>query len=391
VGLPSIVNINGVTFSGNTAANDGGAIYWTQSDTAGHAITITGAVFTLNSAKGGTAEGGESERGGGAIYAVTDRDHDIGNLDLVLIVNGQFTFNTAPNGQGGAILLAGGQLSSIDLVTNPPSPQPAALFPANGGIVASDFSNNSAGGAAASDALGGAGGAIYARGNLSIEQSSFIGNASTNGSGGAIALRNTTTPNTVAFANVTFNGNSAKQAGGAIANIHPNGSLSLVNDTLSGNTANGDTTAGNTIAGGGAIYNANATLAAVGVRNSIFGASTPSVANCAGSPIGDLGNNLQYSPNTAGCGASMTIADPNLAAPSIFGGPNLFVKVMTINGNHSPAQGTGDQPTCLAQPILNFDATGLPAKRPAGDPSCDIGAFESGTTFPVELLRFGAD
>lgn len=388
VGLPSIVNMDGVTFTANSAANRGGAIFWTNSDTLGHNVTIKGAIFTGNTAKGGA---GGNERGGGAIYASIDSDHSPTNLDLFLIVNGQFTLNTAPNGQGGAILLAGGLLSSIDIITNPLDPQPAPFFPATGGIVASDFWKNSAGGAASADALGGAGGAIYARGFLSVVQSSFRTNSSTNGSGGAVALRNTSTPNLAAFANVTFTGNTAKQAGGAIANLHSNGTLSLINDTLAGNTAAGDTTAGNTIADGGAVYNANPTVTDVGVRNTIFGASTPSV-NCAGSPVNDLGNNLQYSPNTTSCGASMTIGNPNLAAASIFAGPNVFVWTMAINGDHSPAQGAGDQPTCSAQPIVNIDGTGRLGIRPSpSGESCDIGAYESTTSVPVLLQEFDVD
>lgn len=386
VELPKVVNINNTAFTTNVAARNGGAICINQGDALGHTITITNGAFSANVAKGGT---GGNERGGGAIFASTDVNYSTSHLDLFLIANGVFGANVATHGQGGAILLLG-QLSSIDVTTDPLNPVPAALFPATGGIIGSDFSANLAQGAADAQALGGSGGAIYARGNLSIEQTSFEGNASQHGSGGAIALRNTSTPNFVNIANTTFNLNTADQAGGAIGNIDSHGTVKLVNDTLSADSAAGTTTAGNTIAGGGEVYNNNSTASAFGVMNTILANATAG-GNCAGQALNDLGHNLQFNPNS-GCGAAITAGDPVLAvAPALGGPPNTFVKVLIITASSSLALGTGDPAGCSAQPIVNTDATGAVAKRPLGDPNCDIGAFESGTVYPVELLRFAAE
>jgi len=54
----------------------------------------------------------------------------------------------------------------------------------------------------------------------------------------------------------------------------------------------------------------------------------------------------------------------------------------------SPALNGGDNATCDAGPILKFDGTGRIGVRPAGSPNCDIGAYESSNSLPVELQEF---
>jgi len=300
----------------------------------------------------------------------------------------QFISNSAPKGYGGAILLsynstltyqAAGQEIPPIISAAPPLPVPIGLV---GGIFGSNFAGNSAGGdpngANSPNNINGSGGAIYSRGRLTVLQSSFVLNSSSKNSGGAIA--NTGGGNNpITLGNVTMNQNTAATNGGALANF--SGSITLLNDTVSGNTANGIAPGG-----GGALWN-NGSGTDIQVRNSILGNSSAG-GNCVGS-LTDNGNNLQYTPDT-GCG-TLTVGNPNLASASVSPGPNFLVLSMAIQGDHSPAQGTGDEATCEAAPILKFDTTGIPVWRPQGDAACDIGAFESSTTFPVQLQSFGVD
>jgi predicted outer membrane repeat protein len=387
------VSLTNVTFTNNTAEHNGGAIFVASAGgSLGSTIQMTNALFTLNTAKGGLQADGATPNGtdgGGAIWASTSNAN--GAADLFLINASQFIGNSAPNGYGGAIVLALGSTLSFQAAGSeipplfpsiPVLPVPVDLI---GGVFASNFTGNTAGGdpadANSPNAFNGSGGAIYSRGKLSVLQSSFLNNGSTHGSGGAIALNGSNgSSNTATLGNVTFNGNTADRNGGALANI--SGDLTLLNVTDSGNTA-AATNAGDV--GGGALWN-NASGSNVQVRNSILGNSAGTGGNCQGS-LTDNGNNLQYAP-TSGCGG-ITVGDPNLGGPTL-SPPNLFVLGMPINGDHSPAQGTGDQATCDAAPILKFDASGAPL-RPQGDSSCDIGALESSTTFPVQLQSFGVD
>ena len=385
VSLPDFINLETVTFTGNSAANNGGAIYLVAADSLGHAIEISSAVFTLN-----TAGGSDSEDGGGAIWAQTDADL----TDVFLIGNSQFINNSADNGNGGAISLSDGQLSYIE----PTTPVTVLL----GGIVGCNFLNNSAKGAATLNAVGGSGGAIFAHGNLTVAQSSFITNSSTNGSGGAIALFNTaSTFKGLTVLNTTFSANTADQAGGAIANLHANGAMDLRNVTFSGNGATGDVTAGNTAAGGGALFNlnnnTNPAFPRVLVANTIFTSSTIG-GNCVGALLPpvfvDSGNNVQFNPN-AGC-ATVPSFDPQLGAPSIHtaanGIPALNPFVLTmVPANTSPVLNGGSNGVCGTGPVWNFDETGVPAIRPYGDPNCDIGAYEGGALVPVTLQSFDAE
>jgi predicted outer membrane repeat protein len=232
------------------------------------------------------------------------------------------------------------------------------------------------------------GGAIFTRGDLTVVQSSFLGNNTVGGgSGGAIRIGDTSNPDPqILIANVTFNGNTAEEDGGAIANGN-DGIVTLLNTTLSGNDASGS----NMTDGGGAIWNGNTTAANFTVSNSIFGDSTGAGENCAGNAITDGGNNLQFSPDTTSCGALITIGDPVLDAASIFAGPNLFVFTMAPTTAMTPALGAGNPTVCSDPPVLDSDGTGRVGIRPDGDPNCDIGAFESVTLVPVELQQFSVE
>jgi len=376
VTLPQTVSISNTTFTNNTAAENGGAIYWTAADSLGHTIQMTNLTFTGNVANGDSSN--TPEYGGGAIWS---KNSSSSGAPLWLISNTVFSNNQAPKGVGGAIAI-----SSFGTLA-----YPAASTPLLGGIVASHFAGNSAGGSASADLRGGSGGAIYMHGDaLTIVESSFVGNTTAHGSGGAIAnySPNPNASNPTVFANVTYSGNAADQNGGAIANLADGGQIALINDTISGNSANG--TGG---VPGGAVFNADTNAGNFKASNTIFASSAGAGGNCAhsaaGLPIADVIGNLQFSPST-GCG-NMTAADPRLSAPANLGGPNVFVLEMDLNPAGSPASGVGDAATCAGAPVLNADATGRLNVRPGGKPSCDIGAYESAELTPVELQSFEVD
>ena len=352
--LPNAASIVTSNFTSNSAGKNGGAIYLSNATPNATAVQLTTVTFTLN-----TAAGNQTQDGGGAIWAATGP----GATNIFLITAGLFTGNQATNGAGGAILLT---LDSRLAYAS-------ATLPSLGGIYATHFQSNTAGGPAGID---GAGGAIFSRGNLTVVQSSFLSNTSTNSSGGAIAT-NTGNSYSTTLANVTFNGNTAAQNGGALAKYQGD-NWTLINDTIAGNTANAG---GSTV--GGSLWN-NGSASSVAARNSIFSSPSGTGGNCQGT-ITTSGNNVQ-NPGT-GCAGTITVGDPLLGSATIFAGPNILVFTMEPAAT-SPALNSGDNATCDAGPILKFDGTGRIAVRPAGSPNCDIGAYESTNPLPVELQKF---
>ena len=374
VTLPQTVTLANTTFTNNTAGENGGAIYWTAADSLGHTVQMTNLTFTGNVANGDSSM--TAEYGGGAIWS---KNSSSSGPPLWLISNSVFKDNRAPNGVGGAIAIS----------SNGTLAYPAANTPHLGGVVASHFEGNIAGGASSADLRGGSGGAIYFHGDaLTAVESSFVNNQSVNGSGGAIANFSPNPSAPAVFANTTFYGNSADQNGGAVANLRDNGQITLLNDTIASNTA-----AGTGGVPGGAIFNADTNAGNVKVGNTILSASSGAGGNCAYTasavPILDLGGNLQFSPNT-GCGA-MLAGDPKLVPPAVLSGPNAFVFVMDMDPAGSPASGAGDSALCASAPVLATDATGRASIRPSGRPVCDIGAYESAELTPVTLQSFEVD
>ena len=374
--LPKTVTLTNVTLTSNNARNNGGGIYLNGGDV----VVISNLIASLN-----TADGSDSEDGGGAMWIAGASS----TLARLQIADAQFLGNSATMGVGGAVVLAGGQLTYID-----------SAVPLFGGIVGSNFAGNMASGTATADGQGGSGGAIYARGNLSIEQSSFVSNTSDHGSGGALFFRDQTSAfNPAEIVNSTFSSNSADQAGGAIANGQAGGAMELLNDTIAGNTANSNTAAGNVSAvGGGGLYNANnntnPSFAYVRMANTVLSKNTTG-GNCGGVAFVDNGNNMQFSPNT-GCGASIASADPQLGSTGVhaagngFPALNLFVLTM-VPATTSPLLNAGNNALCNAGPVLKFDATNIPTIRPLGDANCDIGAYEQSAATPVMLQSFKVD
>lgn len=198
-----------VVFSGNEAGNAGGAIF--VADASSSMEIASGAVFKSNSAKlggaiynkgnlgtldGVTFEDNTAETNGGAIL-------NSNGGTIASITNSIFKNNTSTNGDGAAIYNKGGEIAEIS----------NTVFEGN-------------------IAEKGNGGAIFNGGttaaNITLDNVQFIGNQAANGSGGAIS-----TSGVVNIANATFENNSASTGGGAI-NVDGTVKLSGEN-TFSGN------------------------------------------------------------------------------------------------------------------------------------------------------------
>lgn len=198
-----------VVFSGNEAGNAGGAIF--VADASSSMEIASGAVFKSNSAKRG-----------GAIY----NKGNLGTLDGVT-----FEDNTAET-NGGAILNSnGGKIASItnSIFKNNTSTNGGGAAIYNKGGEIAEISNTVFEGNIAEKGNGGAifnGGTTAA--NITLDNVQFIGNQAANGSGGAIS-----TSGVVNIANATFENNSASTGGGAI-NVDGTVKLSGEN-TFSGN------------------------------------------------------------------------------------------------------------------------------------------------------------
>lgn len=198
-----------VVFSGNEAGNAGGAIF--VADASSSMEIASGAVFKSNSAKLG-----------GAIY----NKGNLGTLDGVT-----FEDNTAET-NGGAILNSnGGKIASItnSIFKNNTSTNGGGAAIYNKGGEIAEISNTVFEGNIAEKGNGGAifnGGTTAA--NIRLDNVQFIGNQAANGSGGAIS-----TSGVVNIANATFENNSASTGGGAI-NVDGTVELSGEN-TFSGN------------------------------------------------------------------------------------------------------------------------------------------------------------
>jgi len=187
---------------------------------------------------------------------------------------------------------------------------------------------------------------------VTINKSTLSTNTAFNGGG-------ISSDGTVVIINSTLSGNSALSASGSA--ITNNGSLGIFNGTFSGNST----------ANGGAIANnGTATLQNTIVANSLKG------GNCSG-VITSHGYNLS-SDDT--CNFSMTgdlnNIDPRLGPLKDYGGPTQTIALR----NGSPAIDAGNPSGCTDEEgyLLKTDQRGAPrpGKEKEADRGCDIGAYE---------------
>jgi predicted outer membrane repeat protein len=375
-----------------------------------------GSTFTLNSATG--------IGGGGALI-----NWDQGEL---LVEDSVFESNSAPAGNGGAILsntpTPGSVLRSV-FSNNQAVNGGAIESPANSFMFVTDnrFIGNQAqqdGGAIRARAMtissevflqqgselignhaGGDGGAIDAQFMILARSRVFDNEAE--GRGGGVFLRRD-----AFMTGVQIEANRAGSHGGGIyyepgAN---SGDLVMHRSLILGNHADGlsgqggglwlgrETVLGNTTlhanaaaSGGGLFIHPDADVTAVNITlaghiagqdlhqfgvlrlgNSII--STPGQPNCAQiQPIVSLGHNLSNDLSCAGLNhpADLTGVDPKLLE---LASAENNTRVLPL-ASDSPAIDAGDDEACAAAPVFGNDKR--LAARPAGN-ACDIGAYESG-------------
>ncbi|MES1930672.1 extracellular nuclease [Salinisphaera dokdonensis CL-ES53] len=305
------VVVDGGTFDGNTAV-EGGAL-WNNGGT----MSVTGAMFTANTATGGTADAGDdTAQGGGALFGntaggtldVADSTFDgnsamgdvssggaifVNNGAILLLSNSTLTNNTA-NRAGGAIELRGGSsatLEQVDAEMNTANTT-AGGGGGNGGVVH-----------VTGDATVDVSGGVYAR-NTAIEGGAFWNNQGTMTLDGVNVVANDAT------------GADASQGGGGIfaetndAGVD-SGTLVVMNSRIVGNTASG--AAGS---GGGILVSAGATANITDTRIS------GNTANRAGGGIESASGTVTMTGVTLGGTSS---ADGNDAGASPGNGGGLHV------------------------------------------------------------------
>ena len=230
----------------------------------------------------------------------------------------------------------------------------------------------------------GSGGAIDIEGgSFTASDAAFIGNSAASGgaihfylNGGQAAINAT-------IRRCTFSANLASFSGGAIAQITglgDTGSLTVVDSTFSGNTANGadpasaaalDVGAGTTlssvtVAGNVAPHGVGVALSdTVVVRNSIFANNAPTNCDLGGTLGPGSGHNLQFGDSSCGAFAS---GDPKLGALADNGGPTQTM----LPAPGSAAIDAVPSGSCSEA----VDQRGMPRPSPNGG-ACDAGAVEA--------------
>lgn len=266
----------------------------------------------------------------------------IENLGTMTLTNSIVRNNTAP--VGGGIVNAGTlTLTGSDLYANMGTTQGGGLHNSfNATVQTTNFYDNQAG-------SGGGGGISSESGTVLVEETAVYNN-SASGSGGGISHNVTAGVNSFTLINSTLSGNSAAGVGGGIRNAGV-ANTTLQNVTLANNTA---TVSGQSI---------SLLAGTLTTTNSII--STSSVnANCSGA-INSQGYNIasDSSCNLNGT-ADLPNTNPQLGALQNNGGSTLTHALLV----GSPAIDSGDSGSCPAT-----DQRG--AARPFGS-GCDRGAYE---------------
>lgn len=381
-----VVNVNDAltvvnsTFSNNTAGNQGGGISFNGSQS----LTITNSTFSNNSAA----------REGGGLFA---SGFGVSAANPMTISGSTFSNNSitgpSPTGGGGIgffNLTASITNSTISGNTDAGNGGGIRNFRATITIASSTITNNSTQNSGGGIILFDSGGATIT--NSTISNNTANSNNDTNGDGGGVYGDNNTTAN---ISNSTISGNQALGFAAAAGNgggIFLDGSLTLTNSTISGNSAVRDcggfldrvggtvtvsyTTIVNNAAGrnGGGYCNLDTANSFRGViiANNTAGAAGPN----GGGTINSLGYNLIEDTTgftiTGTTTSNITGVDPMLNVLANYGGPTNTHQLMA----GSPAIDAGD--------TANFPATDQrgvmrPVDGNTGNlvPQPDIGAFEA--------------
>jgi hypothetical protein len=258
------------TFSGNNAtggtgvlsmvavrAGTGGAASGGALEVAGGTVMLVNDTFSGNTATGGGGGGGSFDNSGGSGGAASGAGLEAAGGSVTL-VNDTFSGNIATGGaggnggiggngggggtaSGGALGVAGG---SVSLMNDTFSGNKA-----NGGSGGSGFSSIIIGGPGGTGGTGGtaSGGGLYvAGGSITLANDTLSGNTATGGPGGPGGTGGpggltgySSAPVSVAGGPGGPGGTGGTASGGGL--YVAGGSITLVNDTLSGNTATGGT------------------------------------------------------------------------------------------------------------------------------------------------------
>ncbi|MFN8381038.1 MAG: sortase [Anaerolineales bacterium] len=207
-----------------------------------------------------------------------------------------------------------------------------------------------------------AGGGIYNIGTMTVANSTFFDNKTTDPAFGGAGFYQA---GVTTVTNSTFFNNTASGRGGAVFLDGP-GSATIKNSTLSNNSAG--------VAGGGIFLHTSLTLINTIIANSISG------GDCTN--FGFVVTNINTIIEDGTCNVGTTTlqnfkaGDPNLGSLADNGGPTQTMALQT----GSIAIDAGDAATCAAAPVSNKDQRGV--TRPQGA-VCDIGAYEVDGGIPV--------
>jgi CSLREA domain-containing protein len=363
-----VVSINGLTIAGGSQQYGGGLLNFGT-------LTVTNTAFANNTA---------STSGGGGVYnvgtlmlnacsftgnTVSTNDCAGGALDNIssgtaTITNCTFTANTA-SGTGSAAC-SGGAIANSGSMTIAGSTFSSNVAASDGGAIYNDGSLTIGTSSFTNNTVASDGGAIRSGGTLTITACTFAGNSAAS-VGGALDSTDTT----LSIVNSTFANNSAGSQGGAIMADPGTGTVSLINCTITANTASPGTPAD-----GGGLYagrsvtldntivagNFHGSVVADDIAGTVAAASAYNLIGTGGS--GGLVNGVNH--NLVG------VANPGLGTLANNGGPTLTVALLS----GSPAIGAGSNTFVTAG---ETDQRGQPR---IANGTVDIGAFEVQTPPP---------
>jgi hypothetical protein len=345
-GSPTVA-ISGLTIVDGSASGSGGAI------SVDGTLTISQCIISDNTA---SASGGGifSNSGNLSIADSTLRtDHALngdggavrtnGTSNTVTLVRVSFLANDSSSGDGGGgAVTVSGTLSITDCSFVGNSAQHAngnerggAIWAGNMTISGSTFTGNTAGGFNAGT-TGGYGGAIHADGTTSISNCTITGNTETGSSnfsgGGGLCIGFATT--TITSCTITDNTDNSGYGGGGITNLFGYG-VTLRNTIVAGNTStNGPDIRGN--------------VSSTDSVNNLIGIATSSYS---GPGNGVQGNQV---------GSSTAPIDPKLGPLQDNGGPTetraLLIGSPALNAGDSNQLGVGDQRGVVRSGGVNIGA-----------------------------------
>lgn len=387
------------TITNNTAAGQGGGLNSLS------AITINNSTISGNTASTGngggvyvgtnliitattTVTGNTAGAAGGGLYAGGTATIDGATIGTTLSPNHSTTGTATVRGGG---IGSGGNMSisNSSVIGN-------YTFGGGGGIASGGTTTITSSTISGNQSTGSTGGGIYSQSTATITDSTVSGNSASGNGGGILANGDPTVTRS------TFSGNSSSSSGGGI--YRATGNVYLYNSTLSGNTSTA-TGAGiwtqNCTITNSTIYGNSATNASTvgGVyktgtctyTNTITANNTGNgaAANCNAATSG--GYNIESANTCAFAGAGdLPNTNPLVNALASNGGPTQTHALQAA----SPAIDKASNATCAAAPINNVDQRGQ-ARPIDGDAVpgavCDIGAYEYVPATATTTLATGTD